>query len=376
MLTHSETGSVGPPSIERRLLSFWPLQLGGWAGYAAANMAALIPSRHAQDYVVYRSMYLTVTFLGSFVMYPICRWLRRSTSSLIRSILACVVLGYLLAVPASVAITWAEIHFGNARNALHWQTVLANAVGVAFVYVAWSGFYFGIKHYQDAEENKARLQVSEALAREAQLRALRYQIQPHFLFNTLNAISSLVRTDKPRQATQMIARLGDLLRMTLDSPQTHEVPLDEELEITEEYLSIEQVRFGPGLRVSYCISPDVLAKLVPRFLLQPLVENAVRHGISQRTEGGEITISAEAKGANLEIVVENETGSHYVHKQDTSHFEGTGLGLANTRLRLRQLYGERANVRTETTASSRFRVTIVLPAARSERADDSPRVSA
>lgn len=355
---------VQPLRFERRILSFWPLQLGGWIGYAAANLAALIPSRHAQDYVAYRSMYLTVGFLGSFAMYPFCRWLRSSDTSVVRSILACVAAGYVLAIPASVAITWAEIHFGGSRTALHWQTVLANAVGVAFVYVTWSAFYFGIKHYQDSEENKKRLRVAESLAREAQLRALRYQIQPHFLFNTLNAISTLVLTDKPKQATQMIARLGDLLRLTLDSPQTHEVPLDEELAVTEEYLRIEQVRFGPGLSVSYLINPDTRAMLVPRFLLQPLVENAIRHGISHRVQGGEIAISAEACGPDLEIVVENDIEPHFEtttrHRQNR---EG-GLGLSNTRLRITELYGSTANVTTERTPFSRFRVTVRLPAAR------------
>lgn len=349
--------------IERRLPSFWPLQLGGWAAYAAANMAALIPSRHAQDYVAYRTMYLTVGFLGSFLMYPFCHWLRRVHIAIIRSLAACAIVGYLLAIPASMAITWAEIRFGGAKVGLRWETVLANAVGVAFVYVTWSAFYFGIKHYQDSEQHRARLQASEAFAREAQLCALRYQLQPHFLFNTLNAISTLILADKRKTATQMIARLGTLLRMTLDSPHTHEISLDEELATAEEYLQIEQIRFGRALRVSYRIQNEARQLLVPRFLLQPLVENAIRHGIARRRDGGQITICAERDPGMLKIVVENEVDATSVPSaEQMEDRERHGLGLSNTRLRLRQLYGEDGVVETRLVANSLFQVTVWLPA--------------
>src|SRR5271163_5035637 len=133
--------------------------------------------------------------------------------------------------------------------------VFSQSFEAAIILIAWSALYFGIKHYGTVEEQKDKLMASEATAREAQLQALRYQLQPHFLFNTLNAISALVVSKQPELATEMIAKLAGLLRNPLSFPETHVVTLREELAVTEEYLSIEQVRFGPRLTVSLKVSP-------------------------------------------------------------------------------------------------------------------------
>src|SRR6202522_3550198 len=129
--------------------------------------------------------------------------------------------------------------------------VASRAFEAAIILIAWSALYFGIKHYGTVEEQRERLLESEATAREAQLLALRYQLQPHFLFNTLNAISALVVGNHPELATQTISRLADLLRSTLDEPDVHFVSLAEELVVVKEYLSIEEVRFGSRLRVAF-----------------------------------------------------------------------------------------------------------------------------
>ena len=352
---------MGPRLAERRFLSFWPLQLGGWLLYTAASAVALIPS-HAQEYLAYRITYLTVGFLGTFGMYFLCHGLRRARIPLFKAIACCAGVGYLLSIPTSAAITWAEIRFGGSKATLKWDTVLANAVGVMFLYVAWSAFYFGIKHYQDLEEHRSRLIASEALAREAQLRALRYQLQPHFLFNTLNAISTLVLDNQPRIATQMIAKLASLLRTTLDSPEAHQVSLAEELAITEEYLAIEQVRLGPALSVEYRIETLARNAQVPRFLLQPLIENAVQHGIAKRRGGGCILVRAHIEGDALALQVENESRIDISEQSAMSQAaSSSGLGLSNTRLRLEQLYGSAATLRTERVATGNFNVAITIP---------------
>jgi sensor histidine kinase YesM len=169
---------------------------------------------------------------------------------------------------------------------------------------------------------------------EAQLQSLQRQLQPHFLFNTLNAISGLMRTDVDA-ADRMMDRLGDMLRMTLDSSNVQEIPLKDELEMLQKYLDIEQVRFGSRLTVSMRIQPDTLAAQVPNFLLQPLVENAVRYGVAPHTRPGRIRIDARRDGEMLVIrIMDSGDGvaAHYLTLLNQ------GVGLTNTRARLEHMY--------------------------------------
>jgi LytS/YehU family sensor histidine kinase len=235
--------------------------------------------------------------------------------------------------------------------------VAVRAFEGAIVLIAWSALYFGIKHYGTVEEQRNRLLASEATAREAQLQALRYQLQPHFLFNTLNAISSLVVSKQPERATEMIAKLAALLRNTLSFPEAHLLTFREELAVTEEYLSIEQVRFGPRLAVSLSVSPEASEAQVPRFLLQPIVENAIRHGIARCPNGGEVSITASVAGGQLRIDIENDRTEGLLQSGD----ERNGLGLMNTKTRLEKLYGERGSVTVTTPRNNRFLVSIQFP---------------
>jgi two-component system sensor histidine kinase AlgZ len=234
--------------------------------------------------------------------------------------------------------------------------VAARAFEAAIILIAWSALYFGIKHYGTVEEQRGKVLASEAMAREAQLRALCYQLQPHFLFNTLNAISSLIVSRQPERATEMIAKLGGLLRNTLSFPEAHVVTLREELAVTEEYLSIEQVRFGSRLAVSQSVSSEAYDAQVPRFLLQPIVENAIRHGIARRPSGGEVAIRASAIEGQLRIEVENDRSESTLPLG-----EGHGLGLTNTRTRLEKLYGVQGGVTVSTAENNRFLVSIQFP---------------
>ena len=246
------------------------------------------------------------------------------------------------------------------RTPLSWTIVAAQAFEAAIVLIAWSALYFGIKHYGTVEEQRSRLLASEATAREAQLQALRYQLQPHFLFNTLNAISSLVVSKQPERATEMIAKLAALLRTTLSFPEAHLVTFREELAVTEEYLSIEQVRFGPRLAVSVSVSPEASEAQVPRFLLQPIVENAIRHGIARCPNGGQVSITASVIEEQLRIEIENDRTEGLLQSDD----DGNGLGLANTRTRLEKLYGGQGSVTVSAARNNRFLVSIQFPLTR------------
>ena len=192
----------------------------------------------------------------------------------------------------------------------------------------------------DARERLARQQADTARLNEqltkAQLNALRRQIEPHFLFNALNAIAGLVREKRNDDAVSMIAGLSDFLRRTIDDSNRHEVPLREEMEFVEKYLDIQKVRFADRLQLSVDIPHEVLPAQVPSLILQPIVENAVKHGIAKRVHGGALRIKASRSNGTLTLSVYND-GPRLPELCENCD---TGVGLANVRTRLRSLYGD------------------------------------
>lgn len=353
---------VDQATTSSRFRSFWPLQLGGWLLYALVTAASVFPLRTMRDDVAYHIAFLLAGFICSFLMYAVCHALWNARVPLIRALFTCTVVAYGLGILISAVSHWSEIYFGRSPERYHWSYVFVYASSGCFVLAAWGFLYFGIKHYHALEEEQQRMQDLEVMARDAQMRALRYQLQPHFLFNTLNAISTLVLDNQPRLATQMIARLADLLRRTLESPDTHQVSLKEEIAVTKEYLALEKVRFGTRLNVTYAIDPDTEDAQVPRFLLQPLVENAIRHGIAKRAQGGNLVLRSEAANGRLRIKIENDQAeSDQAVLPRDSPFRHRGVGLANTRARLQQMYGFEATLETHATATRTYEVRISMP---------------
>jgi two-component system, LytTR family, sensor kinase len=190
------------------------------------------------------------------------------------------------------------------------------------------------RRYIAGERRAAQLQTQLA---EAQLQALKMQLQPHFLFNTLHSISALIYKDV-EAADKMIARLGDFLRLTLENSGTQEVTLQQELEFLKCYLEIERIRFQDRLTTTLRIDPQALNTQVPNLILQPIVENAIRHGIAPRSSSGQIDILAERKKDTLRICIKDNGPGLPLNRSFDSSFKG-GVGLANTRARLEQLYG-------------------------------------
>jgi signal transduction histidine kinase len=201
-----------------------------------------------------------------------------------------------------------------------------------------------------------RLKLESQLAR-SELQALKMQLHPHFLFNTLNSISSLLRRD-PESADRMIARLGEFLRMTLERGESAVVSLQDELEFVRRYLAIEQIRFGERLKVEFDILPELVSLQVPNLMLQPIIENAVRHGVARRAEPGWIRIQAgrEAEQAVIQVVDSGATGTP--PRRSTG---GEGIGLKNTRERLRQVYGGAASLELIRHPDGRFECCIRIP---------------
>ena len=211
-------------------------------------------------------------------------------------------------------------------------------------------------HRESQERELTAAQLQTQLA-EAQLEALQRQLHPHFLFNTLNTIATLMHRDV-HAADEMLVQLSDLLRLTLDRIGTQQVPLNDEVDFLRKYLEIEQRRFGERLQVHIDVDPHVLDAPVPNLILQPLVENALRHGIGPKVAGGNVDVTARQEGSNLVLTVRDNGVGLSPDKLNAFH---SGVGLSNTRSRLENLYGDRHRFEFQTPINGGLLVTIVIP---------------
>ena len=279
---------------------------------------------------------------------PLVLWLGRrfpfERASLARSLpvhaAACLLVSAAYTAYAA-ALMRALTPFGAATNPRPFADVFLGRLLSQFhidllIYCAILGTGHALGYYARLRERERQAAQLEARLAEAQLEALRAQLHPHFLFNTLNGIAALVREGSNRAAVDMLAGLSDLLRHALANAGRQEVPLREEMEFLELYLGIQQMRFRDRLRVTLDAAPDTLDALVPNLILQPLVENAVRHGVAARDRVCTVTVGARREGDRLRLIVADD-GPGLPDYLPPGR-EG-GIGLANTRARLAQLYG-------------------------------------
>ncbi|HYE76287.1 MAG TPA: histidine kinase, partial [Blastocatellia bacterium] len=240
---------------------FWTLQICGWAAFACAMFlatAVVLPVRVA---ALEKVIFTLIGMISSLLLRAIYRRFYKKNLSVFWILVLSTICAYVAAMlwTGSYSLTVEFIRASNQnRSAVidNWQRLFNGGLYHSFILLAWSVLYFGIKHYLELQEQTQRTLKAEALAQQAQLQALRYQINPHFLFNTLNAISTLVAQHENAAANRMIARLSDFLRLTLESSGEPEVTLDDELDFARRYLEIEQVRLGERLKVKFKIAPE------------------------------------------------------------------------------------------------------------------------
>jgi two-component system, LytTR family, sensor kinase len=245
---------------------------------------------------------------------------------------------YILGFPGSISLAYAF----HSSIVTYWILVGAT----------WGCDYY--VRYRQGELRAAQLSVQLA---QAQLQALRTQLHPHFLFNTLNAISALVHRD-PEAADRMVARLSDLLRLTIEGIGVQEVPLAKEIDFLKRYLEIEQTRFADRLTIDMQIAPETLAARTPYLILQPLVENAIRHGIAPRSQPGRVAVCAQRENGFLVLEV-SDNGAGLAPGLSAPAREG--VGLSSTRARLEKLYGDRQRLEMKNGPSGGFVVTLTFP---------------
>jgi len=243
------------------------------------------------------------------------------------------------------------------------ETVIASVPGFSVLiwsFIAWCAFVFAMDYDEQAREQSLRLVQAQALAAESQNQMLRYQINPHFLFNTLNALSSLILQKDFVRAERMVLSLSNFLRASLEKAPGDKITLAEELEAQRQYLSIEQERFGERLRLSETLPSSLRAALVPGLILQPLIENAVKYGVARTTSPVSIEIIAEERAGKLIVTVRDDA----VPDITPSGAEAPvtlGVGLTNVRRRLAVLYGEAGVLTCGPRLGGGFAATIELP---------------
>lgn len=330
-----------------RDVQFWLLQTVGWISYSLVTFFALtVWGQHdvTGSPVLHIAVPLLMGILCTWPLRPLYRW------ALELPLLPRILI-------ASAAIFASSWFWTASRMTLFkwlsgeqdlWQHFNDWYFGSLFVFISWTAIYFGLRYYQllqleqdkllqetaSKRDEKLRRLEAEAQSRDAQLRMLRYQLNPHFLFNTLNALNALVRTGETGKAAETIEQLSSFLRHALDEESQPLVTLDEELFMLGLYLDIEMVRFEDRLQVAYSVQPEVRQALVPSMILQPLIENSMKYAVANSEEGGSIRVSAVACDQRLQLEVTDSGPGMDINELGKER----GIGLSNTLNRLETLF--------------------------------------
>jgi len=374
------------PPVTRHLVAvtqpsnaFWVLHVAGWLGISLLTYLSLsLP--YDQFEASYLAHNIAQSVLGMFLSLPmryLFRWIWH-WSLLVRALMVVFSTVLLSALWASARLEL-FILMTHERVDL-WEDFGGWLFPSIFVFATWAALYHVIKYYQllqGEQQNLVRLESerrqealklarAEAAARDAQLRLLRYQLNPHFLFNTLNSVAALINSDRTVDAGAMVNRLGKFLRYSLEDHETNMVTVADELNAVKQYLEIEQVRFSDRLKISVEVDEAAKRCLVPSLVIQPLVENSIKHAFGRAERPGEIRIGVRRSSSQLVITVEDSGPADRSLKEmqriaDTM-LQQPGVGVANTQARLANLYGECGGVSTDISDLGGIKVMLSMPA--------------
>ena len=360
--------------IKDRPNLFWAFHLCGWilwGIFAKYLLTVAMLEEVAPNYAAYVAV---ITVIGMIISLPLrylyrFLWNRAIWIQAIGLLGGSALAGYLwIEIRSYIYMGWIE----NAKDMEAWYEKLGDAAEiyskVSFfegnsssisIILVWSALYFAIKSYRIFQEVRESALKSAAMAHEAQLKMLRYQLNPHFLFNTLNAISTLVLEQNTELANRMVTKLSSFLRYSLDNDPMQKITLEQELEALKLYLDIEKVRFEERLSLQVNIEEPAKDALIPSLLLQPLIENAIKYGIARAEGGGHLSISAKVFAGDLLMEVSDDgPGCELVN----GHIpDAKGVGLKNTRERLATLYGTEHSIKLSKTDPHGLTIYIRIP---------------
>ena len=354
------------PFFANKNRAFWNLQFAGWGGAMVLRSVQGLANGQGLGFLMLVLIATVMSFSLSLLLSVVYRNLIGRPPLVTWGFTA---LALALAVSMQVLIeAWvAGLYYSDRETTLTQLFFLYLSVELPLL-GAWTGLYYAINYFLQLEEQADRLERLEAQATSAQLAMLRYQLNPHFLFNTLNSISTLVLLKETVPANAMLTRLSRFLRHTLISQPGGMVTVEQEVETLKLYLDIERMRFEERLQTEFDIADEAAEACLPSLLLQPLVENAIKYAVSPLEEGAKISLSAQLSGSRLRLVV-SDTGPGLKSPVDSKRLElpqssspdSTGVGLANIRDRLAQAYGPQHLFEIRSPEKGGFTVIIEIP---------------
>jgi two-component sensor histidine kinase len=361
--------------MKNRSSLFWILHVGGWAAWGIFGKYLYTATMLGDDVVPGYAAYVAViTICGMIIALPLRYvyhffWNRAIWIQSIGLLGGSALAGYLwIKIRSYFYMGWIENpeemasyseKLGEAAE-IYWKmSFVESYVGSITTMLTWSALYFAIKSYRVFQDVRESALKSAAMAHEAQLKMLRYQLNPHFLFNTLNAISTLVLEQNTELANRMVTKLSSFLRYSLDNDPLQKISLDQELQALQLYLDIEKVRFEERLSLEVDIEDAARDALIPSLLLQPLIENAIKYGIARAEGGGHLKISAKVFAGDLLMEVSDDgPGCELVNNAIP---DAKGVGLRNTRERLATLYGSEHSIKLSQTDPHGLTICIRIP---------------
>ncbi|GGC28172.1 hypothetical protein GCM10011371_14630 [Novosphingobium marinum] len=367
------------PFFANKNKAFWRLQFAGWGGAMLLRAMSAVANDQPASFLVLVLIATITGFSISLILAVIYRQLIARRPLVTWGVTA-LVLPFAVGLHAFID-AWVISLYRSESEASFAQLLIGVFYLDATLLGAWSALYYAINFFLQVEEQNDQLIRLENQATSAQLAMLRYQLNPHFLFNTLNSISTLVLLKQTEPANAMLSRLSSFLRYTLINEPTGRVTVAQEVETLKLYLDIERMRFEDRLRTNFRIDPETEVALLPSLLLQPLVENAIKYAVSPQESGAEITIAAQLVGNRLRVTV-SDTGPGLQSSITRNRLSGvtydggepvsTGVGLANIRDRLVQAYGENHRFETTEPPGGGFAVIIEIPVERREQVEEAP----
>ena len=344
--------------IENRNRLFWLVHCAGWLGFALVNyLGSLLHDL--------RDIFVVILFLNAYAGWLLSiplRYLYRRIWSFSPTKIALIV----VATSYFTGVVWQII-----QNINYWEIYkhgyrpdfilyyTKNSMFSFSIMLGWSVLYFGAKYYQMLQVEKQNVLRANTVAHQAQLKMLRYQLNPHFLFNTLNAISTLILVKENTIANGMVTKLSEFLRYSLDKDPMKKVTLESELHALKLYLDIEKVRFEERLQVQFNVAADCQQALVPSMILHPLAENSIKHAIAKQEQGGAITVNVSKFGRDLLIDISDDGPGAEI--KNGNLYRENGVGLVNTRERLQALYENEFSLVVSNNTPNGVKVNIRMP---------------
>jgi signal transduction histidine kinase len=345
--------------LANRQVQFWALQLFGWCGYALfVEMKAMFWEGDGPLQMIYAAVAALSGFICSLFLR---QWFQKTWAlpPLSRALLALLGVGVATGVWSWLKMEMYFYQYPPEKHLALIEEFIAWFTYSFFIILSWACLYFGIKYYQALIDEKEKTLKATSLAHVAQLKMLRYQLNPHFLFNTLNAISTLILEKETQTANAMVSHLSKFLRYSLDNDPMQKICLSQEVDALKLYLGIEQLRFEERLKVEFDITEDAQTALIPSLLLQPLIENAIKYAIATQEGGGTIRLAGKIFADELLLELSDDGPGIQCELDELPQ---GGVGLNNTRSRMLQAYGDNHSFQLSETPGGGLKICLRIPA--------------